>query len=216
MSVIVLARVWSGCPEGGSELLALLALADWSDDQGRCYPSMCSIAKKTRLSESQARRVVHVLIERGFLSVTGNPYGGAPGSTRQYKINLDKLTASVCARGGADATPSTGARDGSHPCAETPSAHASLTVNGEKSPPFDTFWKAYPAKKARADAQKAWKSAKLDSLLDTILAAIEAQKSCEAWIKGFIPNPATWLRGRRWEDEVETAQLGKEVERDYI
>ena len=57
MSVRVMSLVWDGYPGGGSELLALLALADWSDDDGRCYPSMASIGRKTRLSEKQARRL---------------------------------------------------------------------------------------------------------------------------------------------------------------
>ena len=36
MAVRVWAMVWDGFPGGGSDLLAMLALADWSDDQGRC------------------------------------------------------------------------------------------------------------------------------------------------------------------------------------
>jgi hypothetical protein len=74
------------------------------------------------------------------------------------------------------------------------------------SPLFDRFWAAYPKKKAKADAEKAF--AKLDAtedLLARILAAIERQARSEAWRKDggqFIPHPATWLNGRRWEDEV--------------
>lgn len=92
MSVKVLSRVWDDFPGHGSELLALLALADWSDDDGRCWPSITSISKKTRLSRSQTQRTVHSLIGSGFVIVTGNETGGAPGSTRQYRINLKALT----------------------------------------------------------------------------------------------------------------------------
>jgi DNA-binding IclR family transcriptional regulator len=128
--------VWDGCPSGGSELLALLALADWSDDGGRCWPSMAAIAKKARLSRSQAQRIVHHLIEDGFLAVTGNETGGAPGSTRQYKINLTKLTGRadatptgrMDATGSAHATGRTHAQDGSHGCGETGRMGATQTV----------------------------------------------------------------------------------------
>lgn len=70
--------------------------------------------------------------------------------------------------------------------------------------PFDRFWTAYPKKVAKAAARKAWDKLKpSEELTETILAAIEAQKSCEQWKKKqFIPNPATWLNGRRWEDEI--------------
>lgn len=92
MSIRVMSKVWESYPGGGSELLALLALADWSDDNGRCYPSMASISKKVRLKPRQAQRVVHQLIEAGFVSVIGNEFGGKPGATRQYRINLSTLT----------------------------------------------------------------------------------------------------------------------------
>lgn len=121
-------RVWESFPLGGSDLLALLALADWSDDQGRCFPSIDSIASKTRLSRSQAQRVVHGLIDKGFLSVTENANGGAPGSTRRYRINLEALTGRMGATGSAGATGRMGAAEGSHGCGETGRMGATLTV----------------------------------------------------------------------------------------
>lgn len=120
--------VWESYPSGGSDLLALLALADWSDDNGKCYPSMAAIAKKTRLSRSQSQRVVHQLIEGGFVAVVGNETGGAPGSTRQYRINLYMLTGRMDATGSAHATGRTHAQEGSHGCGETGRTHATQTV----------------------------------------------------------------------------------------
>ena len=128
MSVRVLSKVWEYFPNGGSELLSMLALADWSDDEGFSFPSIASIAKKTRLSASQARRIVHDLIDSGFVQVVGNKNGGAKGSSRRYKINLSLLTSGADATPTADARASTDARDDWHGCAETTSAHASLTV----------------------------------------------------------------------------------------
>lgn len=112
MAVRVISMVWDGYPGGGSDLLALLALADWSDDEGRCFPAIASISKKTRLSEKQARRVVHNLIETGFLYVTAGVDGG--GMSRRYQIALDRLT------------PPTG---GSPPVRGSPPAGGSRTVS---------------------------------------------------------------------------------------
>lgn len=128
MSVRVLSKVWEYFPNGGSELLSMLALADWSDDEGFSFPSIASIAKKTRLSASQARRIVHDLIDSGFVQVVGNKNGGAKGSSRRYKINLTLLTASADASPTVDARASADARDDWHGCAQTTSADASLTV----------------------------------------------------------------------------------------
>lgn len=95
MSVRVLSKVWDGYPGGGTELLALLALADWSDDEGRCFPSIKSIAKKIRLKERQVQRTVNQLISEGFVTVLSNKFGGAPGSSRRYQIVLSSLTGVV-------------------------------------------------------------------------------------------------------------------------
>jgi hypothetical protein len=48
---------------------------------------------------------VHTLIESGFVDVVGNHNGGAPKTTRHYRINLERLTA--CAD--ANPTPCAGA-----------------------------------------------------------------------------------------------------------
>ena len=127
MSVRVLSKVWDGFPRGGTELLALLALADWSDDEGRCFPSVKSIANKIRLKERQAQRAVNRLINDGFVKVISNRFGGAPGSTRKYQIIMSKLT------GVAEDTPKLGTGviqdvNGCHNTSETGVVVDTLTV----------------------------------------------------------------------------------------
>ena len=69
---------------------------------------------------------------------------------------------------------------------------------------FDTFWALYPKKVAKADARKAWAQTKdIRPELTNLLAAITAACKTESWMKSggaFIPYPATWLRGERWDD----------------
>jgi len=77
---------------------------------------------------------------------------------------------------------------------------------------FDRFWAAYPKRKAKADARKAW--AKLNpsvELTDTIIDALAWQSRQPDWLKDdgqYIPFPATWLRGERWEDEPTEGAIG--------
>ncbi len=72
---------------------------------------------------------------------------------------------------------------------------------------FDEFWKAYPKKVAKTQALKAWSKLKPNAeLQQVILNALERQKQSVQWLKDngqFIPYPATWLNGRRWEDVQE-------------
>lgn len=71
---------------------------------------------------------------------------------------------------------------------------------------FTDFWAAYPRKQARENAWKAWaKLAPDGELLRTILIALERQKRTADWIKEggrYIPLAASWLNGKRWEDDV--------------
>lgn len=70
---------------------------------------------------------------------------------------------------------------------------------------FDRFWKAYPKKKGKESARRAWKKLAPDMALCRVMAeALDRQKRSVDWRRDggqFIPYPATWLNGRRWEDD---------------
>lgn len=77
---------------------------------------------------------------------------------------------------------------------------------------FAKFWTAYPRKTAKANAEKAFaKISPSAELFAAMIAAINRQKLSDQWHRdggAFIPHPATWLNGRRWEDEVSAAKPG--------
>jgi hypothetical protein len=72
---------------------------------------------------------------------------------------------------------------------------------------FLKFWQAYPRKKKKGDALKAWsQTAKQQPPLADILRKIEELKQSREWLKDggqFISYPATWLRAHGWNDEVD-------------
>lgn len=71
---------------------------------------------------------------------------------------------------------------------------------------FDRFWAAYPRKVAKENARKAFlKINPNEEMMDVILRELERQKNSLQWTKDngqFIPHPATWLNGKRYEDEA--------------
>lgn len=77
---------------------------------------------------------------------------------------------------------------------------------GNITPLFERFWAAYPRHEGKQAAMKAFEKAKVDEqLLGVILTAIAKQKQSAQWQEDggkFIPHPATWINGRRWEDET--------------
>jgi hypothetical protein len=101
---------------------------------------------------------------------------------------------------------------------ETVSASTKASTREEKrryinTSAFAEFYAAYPKKKNRGDAERAFKKLNPDpELLKKILSAIESAKRTPGWLKDdgqFIPYPATWLNARGWEDELTTKPAGK-------
>lgn len=93
-------------------------------------------------------------------------------------------------------------KDGPPP-AKKPTKNALV---GSREEAFLRFWCEYPRKRAKGDAEKAWKSINPgDELIARILASLVRAKTSRDWlVEGgrFVPYPATWLRGKRWEDDV--------------
>ena len=65
---------------------------------------------------------------------------------------------------------------------------------------FMVFWKEYPNKKGRGDAQKAFKAAIKLTTLNELLEAITKYKANKPEWQAF-KYPASWLRGQHWHDE---------------
>lgn len=68
------------------------------------------------------------------------------------------------------------------------------------TPEFETFWTAYPRKKDKRAAWKAWKSALKRADPEAIInaAKVEARRPCELKYRKY---PASWLNADAWEDE---------------
>jgi hypothetical protein len=70
---------------------------------------------------------------------------------------------------------------------------------------FDQFWKVYPKRKSKGQAEKAFLKINPDEqLLTKILESVEQAKKSAEWVKEkgkYIPHPATWLNAKGWLDE---------------
>ena len=69
---------------------------------------------------------------------------------------------------------------------------------------FDQFWSVYPRKVGKKDAVKVWNQIRPNpDLTNQIVQGVERWKRSEQWTKDdgrFIPYPATFLRGDRWNE----------------
>lgn len=84
-------------------------------------------------------------------------------------------------------------------------ASPSHAAKASKVDAFTVFWEAYPKKRGKDAAAKAFaKRGPSTDMLDDMLRAIEQQKAGSDWRRDggqYIPHPSTWLNEGRWMDE---------------
>lgn len=109
-----------------------------------------------------------------------------PGNSSDYRLNLTELKITEQKR--------------------TQNPEPRLEAPREADRLFETFWEAYPKKRSKDDARKAWDKRRPNAvLLQAILTAINEQSQSEDWRKEngrYIPYPATWLNRGQWTDSV--------------
>jgi Helix-turn-helix domain len=83
MSLKTLAHVWTHAQARGNHLLVLLAIADNANDDGIAYPSIKTLAKKTRTTPRTVKRLVRQLEAQGLLTIAT---GAGPRGSNLYQV----------------------------------------------------------------------------------------------------------------------------------
>ena len=93
MSTKLSSYVWDGCAASGMKLssVAIMArLADFSSDEGVCWPSIETIARQLGAGVSTVRTAIAKLEEDGWLTRRARRQGNRNASN-VYQLNVDKL-----------------------------------------------------------------------------------------------------------------------------
>jgi hypothetical protein len=91
VSVKMTSKVWEWSKSQGNTRLVMLALADFCDDYGDCYPGIARLAKKCQLSERTIQRCVLELCKLGELVVNKNEgVRTRYGHTNRYELSLSR------------------------------------------------------------------------------------------------------------------------------
>ena len=72
MSISIMSAYWRDAPYDGTQLLLLLALADYANDSGYCYPTQKKLAEKCRCTERHVRSLMKSLVADGVVRVIDN------------------------------------------------------------------------------------------------------------------------------------------------
>ncbi len=99
MSTKLTSYVWDGCASSGMKLssVAIMArLADFSSDEGVCWPSIATIARQIGAGESTVRTAISALEKEGWLTRKSRRQGNRNASN-VYTLNVPKLRAAAFA-----------------------------------------------------------------------------------------------------------------------
>lgn len=159
-------------------------LASESNDGSVAHdPEM--IAFRLRMSVKDVVAAIEPLISAGFLSVF---HDASAALAEGKQAASDALSLARSQETEAET--------------ETDSRASRSALNGK----FSDFWQAYPRKKSKGDAEKAWLKIKPDEqLTERIIAAVEQAKTSADWTSDggrYVPYPASWLNAKGWEDEI--------------
>lgn len=93
--------VWENSPYDGAKLLIHLALADWADDKGNCWPNQTKIASKARCTDRYVRQTIQNMVSDGILLVT-HQGGGGPGDSNRYQLTRRNTVPPLDEKGGTE------------------------------------------------------------------------------------------------------------------
>ncbi|MCU3184659.1 conserved phage C-terminal domain-containing protein [Enterobacter hormaechei subsp. steigerwaltii] len=97
MSVKLTSFVWDGCAATGmklSSVVIMARLADFSSDEGVCWPSIATIARQIGAGESTVRTAIAKLEKEGWLTRRQRRQGNRNASN-VYQLNVAKLQAAA-------------------------------------------------------------------------------------------------------------------------
>lgn len=189
-------------------------------------PSIADVAFKLRVSEAKARNVIATLQAARLIDDEAGILRMHDWSEYQYKSDLStdrvkqwrkqqrNVSSNVASNESEtdDETLSNSSmkRNGSVSVSSLPFSPTSLDLEEpqreQASGKFEIFWKKYPHKVGRKDAEKKFIQALKSASFETLMAALAAY--CNKTDDRPWCNPATWLNQGRWDDEPATQRGG--------
>ncbi len=183
---------------------------------GGVLPNSTDVSFALRVSLDKAIALLTLLHSKGLLDCKEGVYSPHRWSDRQFKSDGSTERVKRFRERSSNVSETANATGPEQNRTDTPIVPKGTTY----TPAFEEFWKSYPRATGKGAAFKAWKAAKPNpDILTAMLVAIDIQKKSEQWTRSngqFIPNPATWINQRRWEDEQRKPEARVRSVHDYL
>lgn len=211
-----MAWVYRHSPASGAAFAVHVALADAANDlhDYELWMRQHRLAAKARVSVRSVTDALAWLVEHDLLQLVSS--GKTNGTANRYRLLMPDRPVVYEPKEGTQPlrTPYAATADpGTQPLLTGYAATADITQGEPKhltqeehsraalAAGFDRWYDAYPRKVAKGQARKAWPAAvKKAGGVERLIEAARRYAARPDLDPKFIPHPATWLNGERWED----------------
>lgn len=130
MSIKLMSAIWP-IEMASTQKFVLITLADQANDEGVCWPSAETVAKRTGLSERAVRYAIHALVKAGHLSTEARP-----GRSMVFTVHPEPRhvvhPGTSCTPAPDAPHPGTSCRTPRHVVPDTPARGAPITIKNPK------------------------------------------------------------------------------------
>lgn len=200
MAIEVSCAVWKWSKQKGSNLLLLIAIADYANAEGIAWPSVNSLSQRTRMGPRYVQKMLRQLEEDGEIVTVKRT-----NTSSVYRVTVRDPAANPSSPPLPNSVSPGGElpfAKGANPSSPNPSGEPSMNHEHEKAA---AIYQAYPRKIARTAALKAIVKALAKTAPEKLLTAtLSYAAAVEKWPdddKRFIPYPATWFNRGSYEDD---------------
>lgn len=186
------------------QLVLLVIRKTWGYKKTEDAISLSQFSTYTDKSRRQVIETIKKLVKKNILVKKTAPHKMCAYSFNKdfetWKVVVKKTALVKKTARSSEENRRLGSEENQHPTKETITKESTKEKLQES---FELFWKAYPKKKSKGVAEKAF--LKVGVGIEVLLEAIELAKKTDGWKKDggiYIPYPASWLNAKGWEDEV--------------
>lgn len=174
-----MSRVWDRQTETHTEKLILLCLADCASDEGVCWPSYGTIARKCQMERSRVIEIIARFEKQGLLKKKSNKAANGHPSSNRYTLNIAD---SALEGGGAPRAPRVVPQQHQGSAPRAPTLEPSLEPSdrrGGKPPKFAALPKS--EKPRISDVQRISYERELERIRDSIRTIEDNYGGLQTW-----------------------------------
>ena len=206
------------------EKLALVAIADFADGTGSCFPGQGRLVDMTGMSQATLKRAIAAMEAAGLLSRERRTDKRGHRTSDRYQLHMtaeeERLGLTLPTRHSAykaesplgtvtaprahsdHSSPYIGT--GSEPSEDARLVNTKMNTSVSTDDDFEQWWQGYPRKENKGRARTAFKTALKKATVKQLTDgrdAYAARINAERTETKYIAHASSWLNGERWADE---------------